>query len=496
MNKRSAISFGVIGGLLLLSMFVNVSCNTALSKKTLPDRPNILFLLTDDQTFSTIRALGNREIITPTMDRLVAEGTTFTQAHIMGGLGGAICMPSRAMILTGRTLFHLHEDGTYIPTTDSTFPQVFRANGYVTFGTGKWHQDKRSFNCSFTTGDNIFFGGMNAPRNGGQYRPRLYHFDSSGRYGHPFWGEHFSSIYFADAAIDFLKQRRDSQQPFLMYVSFTSPHDPRTPPSWYGHSYHTEDVSLPASYLPEHPFDNGELRTRDEMLLPIPRTEEGVRREIAKYYGMISEVDHQIGRIIDALKKNGKAAHTVIVFTSDNGLAVGQHGLLGKQNPYDCTMRVPLVFAGPGIPEGKRTGAYVYLNDLYPTLCQLAGIPVPATVEGQSLIQAFEGNVPFQGRDQVFFAHSNLQRAIVKDSFKLIRYNVNGQYPVQLFNLEKDPLEMHNLADEKQFQGKAAKLNALLDKTMKELGDFCDPGQQGWGYPEKLYWDSLKKIYP
>ncbi len=468
--------------MVFLSVLINPRSIKAQSQAV--DKPNILVIITDDQRYNTIHATGNNEITTPTMDKLVDEGTTFTEAHIMGGLSGAICQPSRAMIISGRSLFHLHKDGSYVPESDKTFPELFRSHGYVTFETGKWHQDKATYNRAFTTGDNILFGGMNPPATGGQYRPRLNHYDSSGQYKDPFWGDHYSSVYFADAAVNFLEQQQNSNQPFLMYVAFTSPHDPRTPPSWYGHSYHTDDVSLPENYLPEHPFDNGELRIRDEMLLPIPRTKEAVQREVAKYYSMVSEVDFQIGRVLDALKSTGKEKNTIIVLAGDNGLAVGDHGLLGKQNPYEGSMRVPLIFQGPGVPKGKQVDRYVYLNDIYPTLCDLTGIEAPNTVEGMSLAPAF-GNKPFEGRDKVFFAYLNLQRAIVKDGFKLIRYNVNGQSHVQLFNLNADHLEMHNLAGENQYQGKLASMTDLLNKTMKELDDFCDMDKPGWGYPVK-----------
>lgn len=419
----------------LIIFLCTVTVSLAQQKK------NVLVIITDDQTYQTIHALGNKEIVTPTMDKLVKNGTSFTNAHIMGALNGAVCQPSRAMILCGKTLFHIRKDGDYIPESDITFPQLFKENGYLTFQTGKWHQDTKSLNRSFAAGENIHIGGMNPPDNGGQYRPELFHYDTTGKYDKPFWGDNYSSIHFADAAIDFIDKQKTSTQPFLMYLAFTSPHDPRTPPTWYGHSYSAKDVSLPANYLPEHPFDNGELRIRDETLLPFPRTKEAVKTEIAKYYAMVSEVDYQIGRVMDALKIAGKDKNTIIVLAGDNGLSVGQQGLLGKQNPYESSIRVPLIFSGPGIPANKRENAIVYLNDIYPTLCELTNIDIPKTVGGQSLAKAFS-DTGFQGHDFAFFAYRNLQRAYVKNNFKLILYNVKGQHPVQLFNLKTDPLEI------------------------------------------------------
>ncbi|WP_152269228.1 sulfatase-like hydrolase/transferase [Agriterribacter humi] len=483
----------IITVLVFLSVFIPFKAIKA--QQPVTTKPNVIVIITDDQHYRTIRALGNKEIITPNMDKLVKGGTAFTQAHIQGGLSGAICCPSRAMLLTSKNLFSLHEDGQYIPVSDITFPELFRSNGYITFETGKWHQDKGSFNRSFALGDNIFFGGMHPPATGGQYRPRLNHYDRNGLYNNPFWGDQFSSVYFADAAISFLKKQQHNPQPFLMYVAFTSPHDPRTAPSWYGHHYRMEDVSLPENYLPRHPFDNGELQIRDETLLPFPRTEEAIRKEIARYYSMISEADEQVGRILETLKKTGKDKNTIVVFAGDNGLAMGQHGLLGKQNLYDCAIRVPLIFKGPGIPAGKLINKYVYLNDIYPTLCELAGIPVPDSVEGKSMISAF-GNGNFNGRDHLLFAYLNLQRAIVHRDLKLIRYNVNGQSFVQLFDLNTDPFEMHNLAEENRYRAKLMSMDSLLNKTMEEMGDFCDINKPGWGYPQKWTMSEVKKLNP
>lgn len=456
-------------------------------------KPNIIVILTDDQRYQTIHALGNSEIVTPNMDQLAKEGTSFMQTRIMGGLNGAICSPSRAMIMSGRTLFHLRKDGAYIPASDITFPELFRANGYTTFETGKWHQDKSSFNRSFEYGENIFFGGMTPYETGGQYRPKLYHYDSSGQYNQPFWGNDFSSVSFADAAVRFIETQQSSKKPFLMYVSFTSPHDPRTAPSWYGHSYHPDDVSLPENFLPEHPFDNGELEIRDEVLLPFPRTALAVRKEIAKYYSMISEVDYQIGRIWEALKKSGKDKNTIVVFAGDNGLAVGQHGLLGKQNPYEHSIRVPLIFTGPGIPKGKQIDEYVYLHDIYPTLCHLADIPVPRSVEGTSLAGAFTSRI-FKGRDHTFFAYINIQRAIVTEGYKLAMYNVKGKLHKQLFNLKTDPLEMDNLITDVKYKARVLQMTGLLKTTMKDLDDFCDLDKPGWGYPGKLRYEEILKL--
>ena len=222
-----------------------------------PKRPNILVLLTDDQTFSTIHAWGNGTIQTPNMDRLVSRGISFTQTHVMGGFNGAISQPSRAMLLTGRGLMDIHRNGGVIPENERTFPELFRENGYTTFATGKWHSDNASFTRSFSTGANLFFGGMHPY---GKYNelghrcPYLHQYDPAGKYNNTNgkWVDAslntFSSELYADAAIRFLEAKASDDTPFLMYVAFTSPHDPRNVLPHYGHKYASTEVPMPEKF--------------------------------------------------------------------------------------------------------------------------------------------------------------------------------------------------------------------------------------------------------
>lgn len=143
---------------------------------------------------------------------------------------------------------------------------------------------------------------------------------------------------------------------------------------------------LPANFLPEHPFDHGNLRGRDELLMAFPRTASEVRGELACYYAVISHLDRQVGRILEALRAAGQADNTLAIFTSDNGLAIGSHGLRGKQNMYEHLIGVPLIIRGPAVVRGRRTDAQCYLRDLFPTACDVAGIPVPQSVRGRTLL--------------------------------------------------------------------------------------------------------------
>ena len=458
------------------------------------DRPNIVLLFTDDQRFDTIGALGYDEVATPNIDRLVARGTAFTNAYIMGGSCGAVCMPSRAMLHTGRTLFHLAEAGQYIPEEHVLLGEWLQQQGYRTCGVGKWHNGPRSYARSFTEGAEIFFGGMADHWN----VPACY-FDPSGRYpeatpwiwdprggnavapqhvDHVTFGKHSTEL-FGEATAGFLRGY-DSDAPFFAYVAFMAPHDPRSMPKRFLDMYDPNEIELPANLMPEHPFDNGALRIRDEMLAAFPRTPEETRRHIAEYYAMISHLDHQVGEVLRALEETGRADDTIIIFAGDNGLALGQHGLMGKQNNYEHSVRVPLIMCGPGIPRDVRSDALVYLLDIYPTLCDLLGAPAPATVEGRSLVPAMH-DPQEKVRDALYFAYSGLMRSVRDQRFKLIEYIARGERHTQLFDLQNDPIEMHNLASEPAYAARLAELRRELFRYRDAWGDLDTTwGQTFW----------------
>jgi len=424
-------------------------------------RPTVLVLLSDDQRFDTIGALGNPEVQTPNLDRLVARGYVFRNNFVMGSTQPAVCLPSRAMLQSGRSLWRVPGNLSGVPTWGETM----RRAGYAAFGAGKWHNGVESYARSFSQGGPIFFGGMcdhlSVP---------AFDFDPSGKY--PAKNRRiftkFSSELFADAAVDFLHHYR-AAEPFFLYVAFTAPHDPRMAPEEYVRRYDPAKITLPRNFMPQHPFDNGELQIRDELLAPFPRTPEIVREHIAAYYAMITHLDAQIGRVLAALEETGHADDTVVVFSSDNGLAVGQHGLLGKQNLYEHSVRMPLLFAGPGIPRGESP-ALVYLYDLFPTICELAGLPAPRDIDGRSLVPLWRAEQK-PVRDHVLLAYRDVQRAIRESRWKLIRYRVGGVTTTQLFDLDHDPWELDNRADDPALSSERNRLELLLERTRREFGD-------------------------
>jgi arylsulfatase A-like enzyme len=385
----------------------------------------------------------------------------------MGGLQGAICVPSRAMLMTGRTLFHLTKDGAQIAASDVTLPEALRGAGYKDFAIGKWHNSIPSLTKAFSDGGTLFFGGMTKD----QWAVPLQGYPKTAgapQAEAPAKRQH-SSEAIADEAVQFISDYRGAQ-PFLLYVAFLAPHDPRQAPEEYMRMYDPATIPVPDNFLPKHPFDNGELQVRDEKLLPFPRTKEAVQREIAAYYACISHVDAQIGRVLETLKVSDRLDNTIIVFAGDNGLAVGQHGLLGKQNLYDHSVRVPLVFSGPGIARGERRDQLCYLSDVMPTICELTGVAIPANVDTTSLAPAIR-DASAAGRSAVFFAYKQQQRGIRDDRYKLIEYRVNGVAHTQLFDMRADPKEITNLVDESAHADTLARLRKSLRQHQDDLND-------------------------
>ena len=433
-------------------------------------RPNILFMIADDHRWDAIGGMGDTTVKTPTLDSLMTRGTTFRQTHIMGSLVGAVCVPSRAAVLTSANLFR--SGMQHINRDLAVWPQVMREAGYHTFATGKWHNDKETFTNSFADGAKIFFGGMSS-----HLDVPVFDYDPRGTYPNDakYSGEKFSTELFADSAVQFLHDY-EAENPFFLYLAFTSPHDPRTPPAKYAAMYPTEEIPVPENFLPEHPFDNGEMRIRDEVLAPFPRTSEIVQQHIADYYGMITHMDAEMGRVLSTLETTGHLENTIIIYTADHGLAVGQHGLLGKQNLYNHSIRVPSIFAGPGVPEGVTVDALTYLYDVFPTVCDLTDVACPDTTEGCSLVPLMNSSAETV-RATVFAAYRDIQRTVSDGRWKLIRYYVSketgaGTNCIQLFDLAQDPWETTNLVDLPEYTDCLRSLAADMEMWQIETNDF------------------------
>ncbi|CAH1659761.1 Arylsulfatase A-like enzyme [Hyphomicrobiales bacterium] len=451
--------------------------------------PNIVVLIADDHRYESIGCNGNSEVETPNLDGLARRGVSFDGAHCQGGMHPAVCVPSRASFLTGRNIFASAVDPTgddyeasafAIPAALETFPQRLRAEGYVTHAIGKWHNDKEAFARSFSSGDRLMFGGMSD-----HDRVPLRRHDPKGNFPESeiYYEDGLSTDLFRDSALDFLRER-SSDQPYCLYVAFTAPHDPRTPPDAYMRTGDT--VSLPANFLPIHPFDNGEMLVRDELLEALPRPADAVRQHIADYYGMITHLDAAVGAILKALADNGDDANTIVVYTADHGLALGQHGLMGKQNLYEHSLHIPLIIAGPDLPQGQRVPHLVWHADTSATLLELAGCPMDPMAEGRSLLPIM-GDPDADWRGTFAAAYRLSQRMIRDGRYKLIRYidqvplargpyradntPSRGSRTEQLFDLAVDPAETVNLTALPAYAAHRERLARALDAWQLNVGD-------------------------
>ncbi len=433
-------------------------------------RPNVLVVVADDHRADCLGGDRVTGPATPTLDALARRGTQLENARISGGHNPAVCVPSRAALMTGcaphqalsQPRSDLIAESQRIREDLTTLGEAFRQAGYITHAVGKWHNDPGSLARGFAGGSRLFLDGMSAHQN-----PRLQHFDPGGRFPVETARETdgFSTDIFADGAVEFLQQREPGDEPFLLYLAFTSPHDPRTPLSEYRQHYDSAAIQLPDNYLAHHPFDNGELQIRDEMLADFPRTPSTIREHLADYYALIEHHDHAMGRVLQALAASGEENNTIVVYTSDHGLAIGSHGLLGKQNLYEHSLKVPVLIAGPGIPPNHLVQQNVPAYGLFPTLCELCGIPIPATVESTPF--TLRGRTASPGGDTLstpcFSHYRDVQRAVNLGHWKLIQYRVDGAEHQQLFDLQTDPSELHNLADNPSCQERVKELSALLE---------------------------------
>ncbi|MFZ2640750.1 MAG: sulfatase-like hydrolase/transferase [Verrucomicrobiia bacterium] len=455
---------------LLVGAFMSLVIGTRAAE----NKPNVLFLFADDMRYDSIAALGNSFVKTPNLDSLVHRGFVFNNAYCLGGNSAAVCTPSRNMLLSGRAYFRWKDfippgakagNSPIAPGDAPNWPLSMKDAGYVTY-----HQGKK---------------GNTAPLIQAKFDYNLYINENLDRT----CGEPGKMI--ADDTVKFLKEKKDGR-PFFMYLAFANPHDPRVAAGNYLGLYQRDKVPLPRNWLPVHPFDNGEMIVRDERLLPWPRTEDDLRQTLHEYYAVVTAMDGYMGRILQTLKELGQFDNTIVIFSADQGIAVGSHGLLGKQNLYDAGMKAPLIFAGPGIPKGS-SDALIYLLDIYPTICDLVGGPMPAGIDGRSFEPVITGQSKAV-RDELFFAYRHLQRAWRDDRWKLIRYpEVNV---TQLFDLRNDPDEMKNLANDPAQAARIEQMLARLKTAQQQFGDNLpltvdNPKPAQWRPPSA---EELKKL--
>ncbi|MEL6676824.1 MAG: sulfatase-like hydrolase/transferase [Bacteroidota bacterium] len=445
--------------------------------------PNILFILADDQSLEALHALSGTEVHTPHLDELVAQGVTFTHAYNMGGWNGAICTASRSMLNSGRSLWQVNQFRKYWQQGDSldrTWSRIMEAHGYQTYFTGKWHVDAPAEKI-FQVARHIRPGmppdawarentsrKIDSVRKAGgdpasvmpvgYFRPTHAQDQSwsptdTSKGG--FWsgGTHWSEVVRQDAT-DYLSLSQEQAKPFFMYVAFNAPHDPRQAPQAYQDLYPLDSMRLPPNFSRGYSLRNEigcDLGLRDEALAPFPRTPLAIKTHRKEYFALVSHMDDQIGIILDSLDQLGLRDNTYIIFTADHGLAMGQHGFLGKQNMYDHSIRVPFVIAGPGLKAGKKVEADIYLQDAMPTALELAGIPKPHYVEFHSLLGLAKGTEDQSSYSAIYGAYIHQQRMIRMKGQKLIlypnakriRWRKPGDDPYEMYDFLSTPTNQY-----------------------------------------------------
>lgn len=431
---------------------------------TPPTSPDILVIYTDDHRADALGCAGTPHLATPRIDRLASQGTYFPSAYLPGGNSGALCMPSRAMLMTGRSFARIAHNGAWSLAPQPTLPSLLREHGYRTFMTGKWHNGRDSLARAFPDAGSVFVGGM-----GDHFHKPLVQI-RNGELSEPLVSDKHSTDVFTDEALAFISALTPRDPPFFLYLAYTAPHDPRQPVSPWREHQEASPPPLPPNYLPLHPFNNGALAIRDEHLAPWPRPATMIREQTAHYYAMIEQLDAAVGRVIDALARAGRLERTIIVFAGDNGLALGSHGLVGKQSAYEHSLRIPLIITGPGLPAGRRHEGLVAIPDIMPTLLDLAGIPVPAWVDGRSLKPVLAGeNRPVRDRLSLSVYFDDLSiHALREGPWKLIRYPYLDR--TQLFHLADDPHEMHDLSAESEQAARVASLSTALAAELRTAG--------------------------
>lgn len=484
---------------LLAILILLFSC--AEQGKEMNTKPNIVFIFADDLTYTAINALGNTEIYTPNLDRLVNAGTTFSHAYNMGAWNGAVCVASRAMMISGRSVWNANRfrqkwlQGEGI---GQTWGNLMEGAGYDTYMTGKWHVDARA-DSVFENVVHIRPGmprdawkndemvenlkrieGKNIPAS--KFMPVGYNrpinevdssWSASDRKFGGYWegGKHWSEV-LKDDALEFISNTKKSNKPFFMYLAFNAPHDPRQAPQEYLDKYPLDNISIPISWMPEYPFKDGIGNgpgLRDEALAPFPRTEYATKKHIQEYYALITHLDDQIGAILDGLEESGQMENTYVIFTADHGLAIGRHGLLGKQSQFDHSIRAPFMIMGPDIPRGKINPSDIYLQDAMATSLELAGVQKPGYLYFNSVMDLVKNVRDKSYYNGIYGAYINYQRMIRKDGFKLIVYPELDK--VLLFDMEQDPEEMNDLSEVEGYKTKVNDLFQDLISLQKELKD-------------------------
>lgn len=430
-------------------------------------KPNIIFVLTDDQRFDVLGCMGNGIIRTPHIDRLAKEGTLFTNMFCTT----SICATSRATFLTGQWERQHGIDGFHQPLTlqqwKNTFPQLLRAQGYRTAMIGKW-----GLGGKLPTDQYDYFKGFSGQ---GRYYPKGKSKQS---------GEHLTHQLGAQT-LEFLDTCKPGE-PFLLQLYTKSAHCQDGDPWPFQHDVRYENlfadvtIPLPKTATPEHfnslPefLQNSEARKRWQIRFANP---EMYQKSVKDYYRLIAGVDDVVGNIVAKLRERKLAENTVIIFTSDNGFYLGDRGLAGKWFMHEESIRLPLVIYDPRLSiqqRGKKVSNIVLNADIAPTITELAGVEIPSTMQGRSLLPLRTGQKVDWRSDFLYehrFTHPRIPQneGVRAQRWKYTRYTTIESVYEELYDLKTDPLEEQNLAGDKKYSKQLAKMRSRWQELSKKL---------------------------
>ncbi|MDE0937876.1 MAG: sulfatase-like hydrolase/transferase [Mariniblastus sp.] len=428
-----------------------MGCGVSLAAPKESPKPNVVFILADDLRADCIGAV-NPLIKTPNIDRLAKRGVLFNNCYNMGANGAGVCQPSRTMIMSGRHLYHLPNDSTAHSGDKPSvpvLPTVFRKAGYDSLFCGKTENTYPRANNAF---DQLAIRNI---KHGEQDYDRAVR----ARRG------------YAKPVVSYLADPARANKPFFAYYAPCTPHDPLFSEPECDKLYKGENrPPLPVSASVNHTaFAGFELKDTNARPYDVPglgrfKTPLNLSqwRDInAKYYAMVSSFDRDVGLILDELERTGAIKNTIIVFSSDNGHSHSDHGQIHKSSLYEHDIKLPLIVCGPGIAEGKRSDAFVYISDILPTLCEMIDTPIPETVQTKSFLPNIT-DPGKSGRKTLSFGYTEEIRAFRDEQYKIVLYS--NKY-AQLFDLKADPNESRNLAKDPAF---AKRLASMIEKARAE----------------------------
>ncbi len=478
------------------------------------ERPNIIIFLTDDQSMSSIASLGNPELKTPNLDRLVNNGVAFMRHYATT----SISMPSRATVMTGKyeykTGCNFMKGCLPAEKFETSYPILLREAGYYTGFGGKFgfairENEEEGLDESYHTYDVLPVDEFDEWAGGpGQTN----YATKKNQYIKQYADKHaHSSAAYGAFGVDFLDRAKETGKPFCLSISFKAPHLPFTPDKNYDHVYADTYFPDPKNYTEEcKDLLPTQAKLGRQYLNMFDNVYEQKRQETyRKYHQLIHGVDQAIGRIVDHLEETGLADNTIIIFTSDNGYALGSRRVGGKVLPYECSSRIPLIIVDPRQEKsaGKKVTALSGNIDIAPTILDYANVDAPNNMDGQSLRAAMQNPNIDEIHSELALINGwgsaqHFSLAVVSDGYKYIYWPFaeGMEASEELYNLNEDPYEQLNLVEVKDSKKQLDKMRKKYDEQLVKWEKECVQNRSYHLYPQILSrtvaWEDKKDLIP